>query len=105
MNTTHAALLLCLSLTITYFAARSGRISLPYVTIVGLVMNSFTFFQYVMLQQPQFARAAVTGLQLSLIFTILSVGIAFIFRILATTEPTQQRTLMASELVEMFFSL
>ena len=104
MNTTHAALLLCLSLTITYFAARSGRIALPYVTIIGLVMNSFAFFQYVMLQQPQFARAAVTGLQLSLIFTVLSVGIAFVFRLLATMEPTQQRSLVTSDLVELFFS-
>jgi hypothetical protein len=104
MNTTHAALLLCLSLTITYFAARSGRIGLPYVTIIGLVMNSFAFVQYMMIQQPQFARAAVTGLQLSLIFTVLSVGIAFVFRILATMEPTQQRALVTSDLVELFFS-
>jgi ascorbate-specific PTS system EIIC-type component UlaA len=56
------------------------------------------------MQEPYPARAVAVGLQLSLIFTVLSVGIACIFRLLARMERSQPQPVMVSDFVEMFFN-
>ena len=91
MNTTLYTLLFCISLTITYLVARSGRVSLAHVTLVGILFNTLTFFMYAMSRQHFVVQAALTGIQLSVIFTLSCVGLAYVFRALKTVEPSKQR--------------
>ena len=91
MNTTNYTLLFCISLTITYLAARSGRLNLLAVTISGLFLNTLTFSMYAMERQHFWDKAALTGIQLSLIFTLLSVAMACAFRVLETMEHSERR--------------
>jgi len=92
MNTTLYTLLFCISLTITYLIARSGRVSIPYVTLFGFLINTFTFFLFALSRESFVPQAALTAIQLlSLIFTLSCVALAYVFRALKTVEVTKQR--------------
>ena len=90
MNTTLYTLLFCISLTITYLFARSGRVSIPHVTVFGFVLNTMTFFLFALSRESVVSQAALTAVQLSLIFTLSCVALAYVFRGLQTVEPAKQ---------------
>ncbi len=91
MNTTAATYLFCIALTVTYLAARSGKLGAPCVTTLGLIANGLAFFVYATTRGQVASQAAVTALQLSLIFTLLSVGLGYTFRAVHAMETSRQR--------------
>ncbi len=91
MNTTAATYLFCIALTVTYLAARSGKFGVPCVTTLGLIANGLAFFVYAITRGQAASQAAVTALQLSLIFTLLSVGLGYTFRAVRAMESSRQR--------------
>ncbi len=99
MDTISATYLFCITLILTYLAARSGKFGTPFVTMIGLAVNGLAFFQYALARGQLVSQAAVTGLQLSLIFTLLSVGLGFTFRAVRAME-TSRRPFTLSTLVQ-----
>lgn len=101
MSTLSATYLFCIALSLTYLAARSGKFSVPCVTTLGLIANGLAFFLYALTRGQSVSQAAVTGLQLSLIFTLLSVGLGYTFRAVRAVETSGQRITLTA-LVQMF---
>ncbi len=100
MNTLSTTYLFCIALTVTYLAARSGKFSVPCITTLGLIVNGLAFFMYALTRGQPPSQAAVTALQLSLIFTLLSVGLGYLFRTVRTIEASGQRITLTA-LVQM----
>jgi hypothetical protein len=90
MDTTSATYLFCIALAVTYLAARSGKFGAPCVTTLGLITNGLAFFLYALTRGQPASQAAVTALQLSLIFTLLSVGLGYTFRAVRAMETAGQ---------------
>jgi hypothetical protein len=90
MNTISATYLFCIALSVTYLAARSGKFGAPCVTTLGLIANGLAFFLYALTRGQPVSQAAVTALQLSLIFTLLSVGLGYTFRAIRVVEASRQ---------------
>jgi hypothetical protein len=87
MDATTSTLLFCSSLTLTYLIARTGRFALFHSAAFGLTLNAITFSAFAMTRQHFLMDATLTGLQLSVLFTTLAIGLAYVFRGLQPATP------------------